>query len=178
MSMLHEFRAPYDRMIKATTSIVIALMSILFTYITYLVVTEVSNLGILIVSLLALLYFLIVFVPYLFSPRGFALTTKGVLIKRPLRSILISYSEIIDFKRISETSVMKGVRIWGSGGLYGFIGLFRISGLGKVWMYVTDRSKMILIETKRNMKYVISPSDPLTFIERLRSLAPSAGQRP
>ncbi|MEM4647567.1 MAG: PH domain-containing protein [Candidatus Nezhaarchaeales archaeon] len=178
MSTLHEFSAPYDRMIKVVTSIVIALMSILFAYITYLVVTEVSNLGILIVSLLTLLYFLIVFVPYLFSPSSFALTTKGVLIKRPLRSILIPYSEVIDFKRISDASIMKGVRIWGSGGLYGFIGLFRISGLGKVWMYVTDRSKMVLIETKRNVKYVISPSDPLTFIERLRSLAPGAGQRP
>lgn len=176
MSTLYESKAPYDRLTKAVTILVIVLISVLFACISYLIMIEENAIGIMVSSLLAVLYFLIIFVPYLFSPRGFALTTKGVLIRRLFKSILIPYNEVADVKRITWSSVLNGVRLWGSGGLYGFVGLFRISSLGKVWMYVTDRSKMLLIESKRGVKYLISPSDPSTFIERMRILAPNIGR--
>lgn len=177
MSTLYKFEAPYDHLVKVTTSLVIAFMTTLFACISYIAIIEGNDIGILVSLSLAALYFLIVFLPYLFSPRGFALTTRGVLIKRPLKSILIPYNEIIGFKRIIRASPLKSVRLWGSGGLYGFVGLFRMPDLGRVWMYVTDRSRMLLLETKRDVKYIISPSDPSMFIERMRVLAPNAEHR-
>lgn len=177
MSLLYEFKAPYDRLVRTVTYLIVALILVLFACISYLVMIEGGYIGILIPSLLAVLYFLIVFLPYLFSPRSYALTMKGILIKRPLKSILIPYNEITSLKKITWTSVLRSVRLWGSGGLYGFVGLFRIPDLGRVWMYVTDRSKMLLIETRQGVKYAISPSDPSMFIERVRALAPGVEYR-
>lgn len=178
MSVLYEFKAPYDRLVKTITYLVIALISALFASISYIALMEVGgDIGFLIPLLLAVLYCLIVFLPYLFSPRSYALTVKGILIKRPLKSILIPYNEVVFLKKISWTSILRSVRLWGSGGLYGFVGLFSVPNLGKVWMYVTDRSRMLLIETKKGVRYVISPSNPLMFIERIRALAPGIEYR-
>jgi hypothetical protein len=106
-------------------------------------------------------------VPYLFSPKAFELSKNGVIVKRPLRSFAIPYPEITG---ISITNLSwKGVRLWASGGFYGFFGLFYVSNLGSVWIYVTRRENIVLIETK-NWKYAISPEDPRTFLKRLETL--------
>ena len=111
--------------------------------------------------LTALLTIGILVVPYLFSPIAFELSKSGVIVKRPLRSFLIPYSEIVDVS-ITDLS-WKGIRLWASGGLYGFFGLFYVSNLGRVWAYVTRRKNIILIKTK-SLKYAISPEDPQTFL--------------
>lgn len=164
----YKFGAPYDCVVKAVTGTVIVGLLALFAWISCLALSEGGLIGFTVLLSLITLYFLIVFLPYLFSPRGFILTTNGILIKRHLRSILIPYDEISDVRRVSWT--WRAIRLGASGGLYGFFGLFRVKGLGRAWMYVTDRSKMIFIETKQGKKYIISPSDPQTFLERLKYL--------
>lgn len=168
--VMYKFDAPYDHLAKVVTSVVIVGLLALFAWVSYLALNEGGLIGFTVPSSLIILYLLIVVLPYLFSPRGFILTTDGILIKRHLRSIIIPYSEISEVRRVPWTR--RAVRLGASGGLYGFFGLFHIQGMGKAWMYVTDRSKMILIGTKRGTKYIISPSDPQAFIEKLESLIP------
>ncbi|MEM3885608.1 MAG: PH domain-containing protein [Candidatus Methanomethylicia archaeon] len=61
------------------------------------------------------------------------------MIKRCLRSILIPYSVVSGVRRVSW--IWRAVRFCANGGLYGFFGLFYVQGLGRVWMYVTDRGQ-------------------------------------
>lgn len=162
---VYEFGAPYDRLVRIVTGTIIVGLSALFAWISYLTLSEGGLTGLIILLSLIMLFFLIIVLPYLFSPRRFILTANGVLIKRHLKSILIPYSDISNVRRISWN--WRAVRLSASGGLYGFFGLFYIQGLGRTWMYVTDRSKMVLIETKQGKKYIVSPSNPQIFLEKL-----------
>lgn len=169
LTIYYEFKAPYDSLVRAVTITVVVGLMMLFALISY--IAQIEGEGFIVIPLLATVYSLITIVPYLFSPRGFALTTSGILIKRIVKSILIPYSEISNVRRISWT--WKGTRLGASGGLFGFFGLFHIKSLGRVWMYVTDRNKMIYIEVKQGKKFLISPDDPQVFLEKLKSMLPT-----
>lgn len=169
-TVLYEFKSPYDRFAKTVTLAVVIVLSFLNIYGFYLLlVIDESNVTNLTSPsmMLVCMPLIVLIVPYLFSPRGYALTTTGVLIKRPLKNVFIPYDSIVSVRTVAE-ELKWGIRLWGSGGLYGFIGLFRFKKLGNVRMYVTDRGKMVLIETRCNVRYIISPSDPVTFIEKIK----------
>ena len=85
------------------------------------------------------------------------LTSTEVIIQRPIRNISIPYNQIIDINQLNWT--WKGLRLGGSGGLYGYLGLFYLSNLGKVWMYVTNKNKMLLIKCVNSRNYIISPDE-------------------
>lgn len=165
--VLYEFKAPYSRFVRAVTTAMVILMIFLSMFFLYLLI--VVGDGIVILAPLPIVLALLI-IPYLFSPRGYALTESGVLIRRPVGNILIPYNSIANVRIVTE-KLRWGIRLWGSGGLYGFIGLFHIKNLGRVWMYVTDHSRMVLIETHKGIKYIISPDNPTAFIERLHSIS-------
>lgn len=48
-------------------------------------------------------------------------------------------------------------------------GLFQIRGLGRVWTYVTNRRRILLVETKNKIRYIISPEDPKSFLGEIQS---------
>jgi hypothetical protein len=58
-------------------------------------------------------------------------------------------------------------RLGGSGGLYGYFGLFHIAGIGKTWMYVTNKDRVVYIQTKEK-QYAISPDNPDDFLLSLK----------
>ncbi|MHC1628747.1 MAG: PH domain-containing protein [Candidatus Nezhaarchaeales archaeon] len=168
LPVLCEFKAPYDRLVKAITSALIVGLLALIVGFSYLALSEREVVDFIALAIVIVIVIPTLIVPYLYSPRAFGITAKGVLVKRPLKSFLIPYEDIASVKRVSWT--WKGIRLFASGGLYGYFGLFQISGLGRAWMYVTNRDKMLLIETKRGVKYIISPSDPELFMEKLKSM--------
>jgi hypothetical protein len=63
-------------------------------------------------------------------------------------------------------STWLGGRLWASGGLYGYFGIFIFKGIGKVWMYVTNRNNLVLVEDAKHKKYLISPdnADRFTYL--------------
>jgi hypothetical protein len=63
------------------------------------------------------------------------------------------------------------VRMWGSGGLFGYYGLYYTAGLGKCTWYVTDRSKCVVLVT-REKTVVVSPDDVESFVTAIRAFAP------
>jgi len=164
--IIYKSKAKYDILTKVITYTGIILTLIIpNTWITYLAIESnifsiIIFLNILIVSILT--------IPYLFSPLEYIITTKGILIKRVLKSFLIPYENIEKMYNVSWT--WKRIRLFGSGGIYGFYGLFKIHNLGNVWMYVTDRKKTILIKLKDGNKYMISPDDPVKFINEISNI--------
>ena len=71
------------------------------------------------------------------------------------RSTSISFESFI--KKISKSDIENSIRRFGSGGLFGYLGLFKSDSLGNYTMYATDLSNLIFIRTN-NKKYVFSCS--------------------
>jgi len=151
--------ASYDRLASIITmSISIGLITLtLFSY--YLILFSPPSspaLGITAVTFITVITTITLSVPYLFSPIGYNLTSTELIIQRPIKSILIPYNRITEIEKLKW--LWKGVRLGGSGGLYGYLGLFYFFGAGKVWMYVTNKNKMLLVKCINDKQYAISPN--------------------
>ncbi|MCW4041946.1 MAG: PH domain-containing protein [Candidatus Bathyarchaeota archaeon] len=159
--------ASYDQLVKTVTfSLWIFLPVIdgiiLFTIFSTPVSPEIRlTTGILLISITII----ILGVTYLFSPKSYVLASNGVIIQRAIRSIVIHYDAITDVKSIDWT--WKMARLGGSGGLYGYFGLFHIAGIGKTWMYVTNKDRVVYIQTKEK-QYAISPDNADDFLLSLK----------
>lgn len=59
-----------------------------------------------------------------------------------------------------------GLRVAGSGGLYGYLGRFRLVGGGTVSAFVTDRSATVIVRVGDAI-LAVSPADRTTFLSGL-----------
>ncbi len=160
--------ASYDGVVKKVTIAIWILLvaeSLFFIYL-FSVVIPLSSLGIVFIVFISCVSLIVLLVPYLFTPKGFRFASEGLRIERLLNTITVPYNQISDIQRGKWT--WKAVRLGGSGGLYGYLGLYHLFGIGRVWMYITNRHKMILIETKKGKKYALSPENPEDFISQLQ----------
>lgn len=103
---------------------------------------------------------------WLFSPLSYQITEKKLKILRPFKNVEIDLSRITEIKRTDRESLKGTIRLFGSGGLYGFFGLFYKKGLGKFYAYCTNSSDLVLIKAGR--LFLISPSQTETFISFLK----------
>jgi len=80
--------------------------------------------------------------------------------------------------RMATANDVRGcIRLWGSGGWFGYYGLFRTAALGRCTWYVTDRSRMVVLITG-SKTYLFSPDDVEGFLAAVRGEAPVASARP
>lgn len=67
---------------------------------------------------------------------------------------------IIEFDQIAHIDIYipdcSDIRLFGSGGFCGFIGKFRNKNIGNYQSYVGDYAQSFLIQTKKNVNYVLS----------------------
>lgn len=63
---------------------------------------------------------------------------------------------------------MSDVRLWGISGLFGHIGLFWNSNIGKYYAFVKDGNSMLEIKTRRKC-YVISCDDYTQVVSLLQN---------
>lgn len=74
--------------------------------------------------------------------------------------------------RIAGADDFRGcIRLWGSGGLFGFYGLFRTSKLGTSTWYMTNRSNAVIVRSSEKT-LVLSPDDTAVFVSIVRASAP------
>ncbi|MBA3829775.1 MAG: hypothetical protein H0X33_12615 [Taibaiella sp.] len=121
-----------------------------------------------VIKLLAMgLGFSALVVTYFFKPTAYFIEDKKVHIKRPIGDIVIPLTDIIELKRIYKGDLGLGIRYFGSGGFFGYLGKYYYRSVGKVNIYSTDCSKLVLIRAQK--KYIISPDSPDEFINELNS---------
>lgn len=118
---------------------------------------------------LAALLFLIFFLVYLYSPQGFSIATDGLRIHRPRGAILIP-APTIRWARRAEPRELCGLRLFGSGGLFGFFGIFYARRFGLYRAYVTHLDDLVVVEAKR--VYLLSPEGSEEFLHHLRQWIP------
>ena len=147
------FAASYDRTTKILTAVVcLALLG---------AAVAIQNLIATVVSLL------VIVLGYAYSPRGYTLEDGGITIRRWIGSVRIPLEGVREV-RAGDSSDFRGcVRLWGSGGLFGYYGLFRTSKLGHSTWYMTDRSRAIVLVTT-SKTVLVSPDDVQGFLKVVR----------
>jgi hypothetical protein len=111
----------------------------------------------------ALLFPLLIGLAYAYSPRGYVLAGEAIVVKRLIGNIRVPLADIREIRAGTPDDFTGCVRLWGSGGLFGYYGLFRTARLGKCYWYVTNRSKTAIVATQTRT-LVLSPDDLEGFI--------------
>jgi hypothetical protein len=102
-------------------------------------------------------------IAFAFSPRGFEISGEEFRVRRIIGDVVFPLVSL-QFAREATPADFRGcVRLWGSGGLFGYYGLFWSKALGKSRWYVTDRSKAIIL-TNGSQTVLVSPEDRDGFV--------------
>jgi hypothetical protein len=72
--------------------------------------------------------------------------------------------------RVSWRIGLGSIRLVGSGGLWGWYGLFWRRDVGSYRAYVTDRSRLVACETADGRAVLVSPADPEAFVRALEAV--------
>ncbi len=152
------FSATYDRTTKIISALVVALLIFLAVTAHSVVIESLAG--------------LVILVSYAYSPRGYALSHRWLTIKRLIGSVHLPLDQIHQVRVAAGDDLTGCIRLWGSGALFGYYGIFRTTGLGKCTWYVTDRSKSVVV-VSATKTVVLSPDDVDGFIAALKTLAPA-----
>jgi len=90
----------------------------------------------------------------------------GIELRRVIGKVSIDYSDISEISRyISDGSEL---RLFGSGGLFGFVGTFHSKTLGRYKSYVGSYKQSFYVTTHSGKTYLFSCKDCDAFIEKVR----------
>jgi hypothetical protein len=146
----------FDLTTKIISALVIAIPFVMIIA-QYSVIKENNE----ILSLTSIFLFITYFVAWMLHPTSYEITNENLVIHRPIRAIKISLASI---KNIERTEPGYSMRLFGSGGLFGYYGLFSSNKLGRHHRYTGDNKNLVLISTEKK-KYLLSIHDDLFFQE-------------
>lgn len=99
-----------------------------------------------------------------YMPIRLIIENDKIILHRLFGAINIPINDIIEIKAITSSETAFSIRVFGSGGLFGYLGKFKNKKLGYYTMYATDINELILIRTARKT-YVFSCRNRDEFIE-------------
>jgi hypothetical protein len=104
-------------------------------------------------------------VGYAFSPRSYFVSDDAITIRRLIGSVRFPLASLSEARRATPDDLRGCIRVFGSGGLFGYYGLFRTSALGTIPWYVTNRQNMVLVRGEKSAMF--SPDDVDGFLVAL-----------
>ena len=164
-----EFTVSNDKMARVVTAFVTVLFIGLAT-LPFFTVADADSAGRWIMFGTTGLAWVIYLFAWLLRPTGYSITGDRLIIRRPWRSRDVSFGAITDI-RMPEPSAMRwSIRLFGSGGLFGYFGRFRNKTFGNMNWYATRLDKFTVINLRSGETIVLTPDDA-TFATRLGSAA-------
>lgn len=155
---LTAFSASYDR----TTKIVSAAVCVLLVVVSLAAHSAITtSLSVLVVAL-----------GYAYSPRGYAISGRAIIVRRLIGNVRIPLEGIREVRRAGADDLCGAIRVWGSGGMFGYYGLFRTSKLGKCWWYLTNRQDFVVVTTE-SKRALFSPDNVDGFLSAIQAEAPA-----
>jgi len=163
------FHAPWGRFVKAVTFSMIAVAFVLSLLPYAIALNSAAKwahlviMGTLLISLLL-------------SVSGYSIRQGQLLVHR------IGWATRFDLAQLSSCEVnphamMGSIRLFGNGGLFCYIGLFRNAVLGNFRAYVTDPARCVVLKLG-SRTIVVSPDDPDAFALALQDAAKGDGAEP
>jgi len=114
---------------------------------------------------------LIILVSYAYSPCGYVIADRSISVQRLAGQVRIALDDIHEARRAAPDDFRGSIRLWASGGLFGYYGLFRTAKLGKSSWYVTNRKNSVVVITGSKTA-LFSPDDVEGFLSAIRASAP------
>jgi Bacterial PH domain len=151
------FSASYERAAK----IISALVCLFFLA----VIVETHS------SLFSIIALLLILVSYAYSPRGYVITDRSILVQRLAGQPRIALDHVREVRRATPDDFRRSIRLRGSSGLFGYYGLFRSPKLGKFTAYVTNRNNRVVVITGSKTA-LFSPDDVDGFLNAVHASAP------
>ncbi len=151
------FPASYDRTAKIISGVVCLVLLV--------IVAVVPNI------LIACLSLLVLAISLAYAPRGYAIEGRAILVTRFAGTVRIALDNVRAARRAEPDDLRGCIRLWGSGGLFGYYGLFSTAKLGKSTWYVTNRSNSVIVIMGAKT-VLFSPDDPDTFLGAVQAVAP------
>ena len=159
------YECSQSKMVKWITAIFILAMVLGVLTEMYYVSKGMNVTGAIIVSVILLT---VCFSCFFIFPLYIISDDEGIGIRTLLRTIRVPFKDIDHIERIDDKepilAAAKTIRLFGVGGVFGYIGLFRTKGIGIFRSYVTDAKKTFLIYRIKGMPIAISVSDPNEFL--------------
>lgn len=159
------YKATLSAFTKAITYLLLVVMFSWLFFVIYVVYTHIPNttpFGVIGVVILAFT----VAITFMYMPTGYQITPTQLIINRRASSLHINLSDIT---ACSNASGIPMLRLFGSGGLFGYLGLYYSSSVGRVWLYCTRRNKLVLVNTSNSLPLMLSPDEDVLFINDLKS---------
>lgn len=110
---------------------------------------------------------------YAWSPTGYEISDGAVVVRRLAGNVRIRLDGIREVRVATADDFRGCIRLFASGGLFGYYGIFRTSKLGKSTWYVTNRSRSVVIVSDSGTA-VLSPDDVGGFVAAASSLTGEA----
>ena len=156
------FTASYDSAAKTISTVVCVMFLILG------LATANIAVGIVFAAMLA--------VSFAWSPTGYSIGDGFLSIHRVIGNLRIPLASIREVRIASREDLEGSLRIFGSGGLFGYYGAFRSPKLGKSTWFVTQHSHAVIVVTSAG-NFVLSPDDVDGFIAWTRPAGSGATAR-
>lgn len=151
------FRAPWSRQLKWLTALATAiLLGMPFLLLAKAPATE-SRLYDIAILLPPAIFVL----SALFAIRGYQVDRDSLLILRPAWHTRIPLQGLTAVE-VDPEAMRGSVRLFGNGGLFGFIGLFRNSKLGRYRVFATDTARAVVLRYPERT-IVVTPDTPERF---------------
>ena len=93
-------------------------------------------------------------------PRYLLLDDKSIVITHPIGQSVILKSDIIEVRAVERSELLGSIRLFGSGGFFGWFGIFRNNKFGTYRLYCGQLENLYLVKTLTK-KYIISSSVPI-----------------
>ncbi|SHJ36134.1 PH domain-containing protein [Propionispora hippei] len=155
--MIYQFpKSPLDRMACFST---VSSFAILWGITLYVVLYSPLNKGYFWLALVWLAFLS----AYFWQVRFYTLREDCVVIHRFIGNIVIPLKKIESVQRVEKLSI--SLRLFGSGGLFGYFGIFQLEQGGRIRLYCTRSSNLVVI--KADKAYAISPNDSAEFCQRV-----------
>ena len=116
--------------------------------------------------LVALASLAVLALAFAFSPRDFEISDGAFRVKRLIGDVVFPLTSLRFVRDAAPADFQGCVRLWGSGGLFGYYGLFWSKALGKSTWYVTDRRKAMVMANGSQV-VLVSPEDRGGFLEAI-----------
>jgi hypothetical protein len=101
---------------------------------------------------------------WLLHPRYYFVSDAFIGIRRPFSTLRIPFTDILDIRSIEIRELGSTFRLFASGGLFGYLGLYHSSMVGRIMLWCTNKETLVIIRCKGKI-VVISPEDPVRFVQ-------------
>ena len=126
---MDDFSVSYDRTTKTVTALACVLLAI--------PAAAIHNFAVRIIAILTVL------VSFAFSVRSYSYAEGVVVVNRLIGNVRVPLAGLREARPVTPDDLAGCIRLWGSGGMFGYYGWFRTAKLGTCKWYVTDRNKAV-----------------------------------